>query len=266
MRGAVIAPVKAAGGVKRVLYALRCPYEYLVLYIGLMLFALPILTWSLGAAVLYRVLPRRIGAPLGQCVLTTLFKAYLCALKASGLVKIDLSALDALRDERSLIIAPNHPSLLDAVLVVSRLPRVVCIMKAEIQDNVMFGGGARLAYYIRNNSALGMVRSAAAAVRAGNQLLVFPEGTRTQQTAVNPFKGGFALIAKTAGVPVQTVFIETNSPFLSKGWPLFRKPTFPLIYRARLGQRFEVNGDVKTFVSDLESYYRQTLATGNMAA
>lgn len=264
--GAVIAPGKAARSWKRALCILRRPYEYMVFYSGLLLFALPLLTWSLLAVVLYPVLPRRISAPLGQSVLSTLFRTYLFALKASGLVKIDLGALDALREERSLIIAPNHPSLLDAVLVVSRLPRVVCIMKAEIRDRLIFGGAARLAYYIRNDSALGMVRAAAAAVGAGNQLLVFPEGTRTRQTPVNPFKGGFALIAKTAGVPVQTVFIETNSLFLGKGWPLFRKPTFPLIYRARLGQRFEVNGDVKTFVSDLEGYYRQTLVTDNMAA
>ena len=103
---------------------------------------------------------------------------------------------------------------------------------------------------------------AAAAVRAGSQLLVFPEGTRTRREPVNHFEGGFALIAKTARVPVQTVFIETNSLFLSKGWPLFRKPAFPLIYRARLGRRFEVKGDVKALVAELECYYRKTLAAG----
>ena len=80
-----------------------------------------------------------------------------------------------------------------------------------------------------------MVRVGRAAVRAGNQLLVFPEGTRTRQHRRYGFKGGFALIAKSAGVPVQTVFIETNSRFLGKGWPLFRKPVFPLVYRVRLG-------------------------------
>lgn len=263
---AVIPRIKAAGTWRRALCILRRPYEYLVLYAGLLLFALPLLAWSLLAGVLHRVLPRRIGAPFGQSVLTTLFRAYLSVLKASGLVRIDLGALDALRDERSLIIAPNHPSLIDAVLVVSRLPRVVCIMKGEIRDNLMFGGGARLAHYIRNNSALGMVRSAAAAVRDGNQLLVFPEGTRTLQPPINSFKGGFALIAKSAGVPIQTVFIETNSPFLGKGWPLLRRPAFPLVYRARLGQRFEVSGDVKAFVSDLEGYYRKSLASGSSAA
>ena len=48
-----------------------------------------------------------------------------------------------------------------------------------------------------------------------------------------------------------------------EGWPLFRKPAFPLAYRARLGERFEVTGDVKAFVADLEDYYRQTLAAGS---
>jgi 1-acyl-sn-glycerol-3-phosphate acyltransferase len=239
---------------------LRRPYEYLVLYGGLILFGLPVLIWSLCATVLYLLLPRKVSAPLGQHALTTICNLFLVVLKASGLVKFDLGALDALREERSLIIAPNHPSLIDVVLVVSRLPRVVCIMKAEIEDNMIFGGGARLADYIQNNSPLAMIRSAATAVRAGSQLLVFPEGTRTRQGPINSFKGGFALIAKTAGAPVQTVFIESNSSFLGKGWPLLKKPVFPLIYRARLGQRFEVNGDVRTFVSDLECYYRETLA------
>lgn len=248
--------------VNRVLTRLRLPYEYLVLYGGLMLFGFSVFLWSTAAAVLYPLLPRRFGSRLGQFAIMGLFRGFLGALKASGIVKFDLSALDALRGEGALIIAPNHPSLLDAVLVASRLPQVVCIMKAEIWDNLILGGGARFAAYIRDDSPFSMIRSAARAVRAGNQLLVFPEGTRTRPKAGYHFKGGFALIAKTARVPVQTVFIETNSLFLSKGWPLFRKPAFPLLYRARLGRRFDVQGDVKGVVADLECYYRETLAAG----
>jgi 1-acyl-sn-glycerol-3-phosphate acyltransferase len=205
------------------------------------------------------LLPRKIGLSLGRLAIMALFRGFLCALKASGIVKCDLSALDALRDEGALIIAPNHPSLLDAVLVASRLPRVACIMKAGLWDNLILGGGARFAGYIRDDSPFTMIRLAAAALRAGNQLLIFPEGTRTRHEPINRFKGGFALIAKTARIPVQTVFIETNSPFLGKEWPLFRKPVFPLNYRVRLGRRFEVQGDVKTFVAELECYYRQAI-------
>ena len=263
MRSATTAIRSASGqSVNRLWALLRPAYEYLVLYGGVLLFGLSVFSWSVVAAVLYPLLPRRLGSRLGRFTIMAIFRGFLGVLQASGLVKCDLSALDALRDDGALIIAPNHPSLLDAVLVVSRLPQVVCIMKAEIRDNLILGGGARLAEYIRDDVPFTMIRSAAVAVRDGSQLLVFPEGTRTRQPAGYHFKGGFALIAKTARVPVQTVFIETNSLFLSKGWPLFRKPVFPLIYRARLGRRFEVKGDVKALVSGLECYFRDSLVAG----
>ena len=237
----------------------RSIYEYLVLYLGLLYFTVAGITFTVLCAVLYIVLPRNMGVWFGRKAIGLLFRSYLAMLRATGLMKLDLSALDTLRGERGLIVAPNHPSLLDAVFVISRLPDIACIMKAEIRDNLVLGGGARLAGYIRNDTAGNMVREAARELRSGQQLLVFPEGTRTREKPVNAFKGGFALIAKQAGTPLQTVFIETNSPFLSKGWPILKKPQLPVIYRARLGERFEVSGDVKAFVSTLESYYRQEL-------
>jgi hypothetical protein len=67
------------------------------------------------------------------------------------------------------------------------------------------------------------------------------------------------LIAKHANVPVQTLVIETDSPFLSKGWPLFRRPTLPITYRVRLGKRFDPPADVPAFTAELDLYYRQAL-------
>ncbi|MBS1172971.1 MAG: phospholipid/glycerol acyltransferase, partial [Proteobacteria bacterium] len=119
---------------------LRVPYEYIVLYGGLLLFAIVCLAWSLPAALLYPLLPRRVAAPLGQFAIMAGWRFYLCVLQLTGIVRLDLSALDGLRDERGLIIAPNHPSLIDVVLLASRLPHVTCIMKAEIWDNILLGG------------------------------------------------------------------------------------------------------------------------------
>lgn len=264
MRPNVAAPCfPPKNGANRLVTGARLVYEYAVFWIGLMVLAVLLSCWNLLAAVFTLVLPRRTGAALGQRVIMSMSRAYLYALTLSGLVKLDLDALDELRDERALIIAPNHPALLDVVLMVSRLPHAVCIMKAEICGSALLSRAASLAGYIRNDSAVSMIRGACTAVRAGAQLLIFPEGTRSTRKSVNSFKGGFALIARNAGVPVQTVFIETNSLFLSKGWPIFRKPDFPLIYRARLGQRFEVNGDVKTFVGEMEAYYREALEPAN---
>lgn len=244
---------------RKIYKKLIAPYEYFVLYGGLLLFALMCLAWSIPASLLRHLMPEKTGERISQYAIMLVFRAYLAAIRMSGLVKCDLSALDVLRDERNIIIATNHPSLIDVVLIASRLPHIVCILKAQLLDNPLLGGGARMAGYIRNDSVGKLIRRSVAAVHGGNQLLIFPEGTRTISFPVNEFKDGFGLIARKAGVPIQTVFIETDSPFLGKRWPLLKKPEFPLVYRVRLGQRFEVTGDVKTFVTDLEQYYREQL-------
>ncbi len=239
--------------------AIRTIYEYAVLYTALLYFAVGGILFTVLCALLYVLLPRKAGTWFGRNAIGLLFRSYLAMLRGTGLMKLDLSAFDKLRGEKGLIVAPNHPSLLDAVFVISRLPDIACIMKSGIRDNVVLGGGARLAGYIKNDTSGDMVREAARELQSGRQLLVFPEGTRTRSGLINPFKGGFALIAKRAGAPVQTVFIETNSRFLSKGWPILKKPQLPLVYRARLGKRFEVSGNVKSFVAQLETYYRTSL-------
>ena len=238
---------------------LKSLYEYTVLYGGLLFFALICLAWSLPAGVLRRLLPQRIALRVGRYAIMLVFRTYLTVVRASGLVKLDLAALDALRDEPSLIIATNHPALIDVVLVGSRLPNMVCVLKAKLLDNPLLGGGASMAGYVRNDSTSMLVRESTVALHGGAQLLIFPEGTRTVQQPVNGFKGGFGLVAKKAGARIQTVFIETDTPFLGKHWPLLKKPEFPITYRVRLGRRFEPQDDVKTFVADLEDYYRREM-------
>jgi 1-acyl-sn-glycerol-3-phosphate acyltransferase len=229
-------------------------------YLGVVLFWASCLAWSVVSAILFRLLPRRIGAPLGRRMIMGGFRYYVATMHALGCFRLDLRALDALRDAGGLVIVCNHPSLLDAVIVISRLPRVVCIGKASLWDNWCLGGCMRLSGYIRNDTAVTLVKRATEALRDGQQLLIFPEGSRTAQPPLDRFKGGFALMAKAAGVPVQTVLIETRSRYLTKGWPLFRKPEMPLVMRARLGERFVVSGDVGAFSNELEGYFRRELA------
>ncbi|MEO5797107.1 MAG: lysophospholipid acyltransferase family protein [Rhodoferax sp.] len=239
---------------------LRHGVDALRLHLGLLLFAAVCMDWTVLALPLYWLLPRKAGTWLGRWGITLVFREYLRVLGWMGACQFDLSALDALRDQPGMVIAPNHPSLLDAVLVISRLPHVSCVMKAELMDNLLLGSGARLARYIRNDSLRSMVQLAVADVRKGNHLLLFPEGTRTTQLPVNRLQGTVGLIAKQAQVPVQTVFIETNSPFLGKGWPLLRRPAMPMVYRLRLGQRFDPPDNVEAFARTLEQYFQTELA------
>lgn len=223
----------------------------------LLAFALLSLGWSLPAALLAKLLPASVGEPLGQRAIGGGFRLYLALLQGCGMLRADFSALDALRDEQGLVIAPNHPSLLDAVVMTSRLPRVVCIAKASIWHNPLLGGGMRLAGYVRNDAPLTMIRNAAAALRAGRQVLIFPEGTRTPPgAALGPVTRSFALLAQQAGAPVQTVIIEMDPPYLGKGWPPLRRPPLPLHVRVRLGARFAAGGDARCLSEEVARHLR----------
>jgi 1-acyl-sn-glycerol-3-phosphate acyltransferase len=249
---------------RRVLDCVLSIYEYLVFYLGMLLFGLLCLSASLLGRVLYPLLPAVIGQRLGRRIIRTVFRVFLAVLTLSGRFRFDLRELDALRKEESLIIAANHPSLWDVVLIVSRLPNVACIMKGELLDNPFLGGGAHLARYIGNASARRMIMLAVSDVQCGSQLLVFPEGTRTDVHAaasVGPFRGSIGTIARRARAPVQTVLIETDSPFLAKGWPVYKKPRLPIACRVRLGRRFEACDHGPALVTELEQYFAAELSS-----
>ena len=197
----------------------------------------------------------------GQRLIHGLFVFFVSYLRCCGLLKLDASELSVLRDSRGVILVANHPCLLDAVLVVSQLPQVVCLMKGSLARNIVLCGTAYLAGYVHNESGLGLVRKCEQRLRQGANLLIFPEGTRSIGGQMHPFKMGFALIASQAQSPVQTIIITADSSYLGKGWPFFRKPSFPVRYSLRLGKRFvPVPGlDAKSLGGAIESYFHSVL-------
>ena len=245
--------------------SLRAAAAYLGLWFGLLACGAIFLGWCGIAFVISPLFEPSQRRRIGRLWMHRLFCAYLHLLDWCGLVKVDNSALTDLQHDRSLILAPNHPSMMDVILVISRLPNVGCVMKAELWDNVFLGAGARMAAFIRNDSPHSMIKQAVRDLQGGSQLLIFPEATRTVREPVNPLSGGFALIAKKAGAPVQAILIETDSPYLRKGWSLFRLPPMPITYRVRLGRRFEPRDDVESLVADMESYFTEELGAGRDA-
>ena len=238
---------------------LKVIYEYFALYSSLTLLGLICLSWSVFALPMYFLLPQRIGTAVGRRGSMSGFRLYAWSLSITRTYRLDLRDIDSLKGGPPMILAPNHPCLIDALLILTRHPNIVCVMKSALMRNVFLGSGSRLARYIRNDSPRHMIKESVAHLRDGGVLLLFPEGTRTTRAPVNAFVGSVGLIAKHAQVPVQTLVIETDSPYLSKGWPLFRRPQLPIVYRVRLGKRFDPPSDVPAFTAELDRYYRHEL-------
>jgi 1-acyl-sn-glycerol-3-phosphate acyltransferase len=241
------------------LRVLRRLFQRVLFYVLLLHLGAMSLTWNLVCLVLYPFLPRQQGLVIGRAAISSVYRGFWTCAQWLGLMRIDYTALDVLSHDAGLIIAANHPSMLDALLIIARVPRGVCIMRASLMRNPFLGAGARLARYIRNDPPRRMIRGCVANLKEGGQLVLFPEGTRTVCAPINRFRPGITLIAYLAQVPIQTVIIEADTPYLGKGWPIWRTPEFPMVIRMRLGQRFAPEADHQGLLERLEAYFAEEL-------
>ncbi len=220
----------------RCFQALRSSF---MLVVSMVYWAVGGLLFVLAGLLLVPVLPGERSRALGQWLLQGSFRFFVLLLRVSGCLRVEYHGLEALKSAQGgLIVAPNHPALWDAVLVISRVRGLRCILKASLMHNPFLAGGATLAGFIPNKPVQKMLQRSIEALRAGDRLLYFPEGTRTRKSAgpVNAFQGGIGIIATQSGAPVWPVFIETDSDYLSKGWPLWRLLDKPVRARIRVGE------------------------------
>jgi 1-acyl-sn-glycerol-3-phosphate acyltransferase len=234
--------------------------EYLITYGVLALLAVMILVWTVLALVLLAPLPRRRRRACARYSMMAGFRLFSRALVLTGAYELDLEGVDALRDGPPVILAPNHPSSIDAILLIARLPNLACVLKPELLGNLFLGAGARLAGFVPSAPPLRMTKAAVAELERGAHVLLFPEGTRSTRHPVDPLTGGVAVIARRARVPIQMALIETDSPYLGKGWPLWKAPRLPIRCRIRLGRRLEWDEDTDGCLERLERAYGEGLA------
>jgi 1-acyl-sn-glycerol-3-phosphate acyltransferase len=131
-----------------------------------------------------------------------------------------------------MVLAANHTSYLDAVVLVAALgPRVFSFAaKREFEANpvmrtLLRGFDAMLVERFDVQKSAEHADALAAAVRAGRSLIVFPEGTLTRNAGLAPFRAGAFQAAAQAGVPVVPVALRGVRSVLRDGtWYARRAP------------------------------------------
>jgi len=157
-----------------------------------------------------------------------------------------------------VVLVVNHVSLVDITCVLAQMPEALCIFKPAIGRNPVLGAGARRAGYLSSAGGHNLIRRAVEKVAGGQKLVVFPEGTRAPGRDLLPFKPGFALIARQAGVPIQLLRITTDSDLLTKGRPILQLPRFPAHVAITVGPLVEDAGagPPAELAATVEAWYR----------
>jgi 1-acyl-sn-glycerol-3-phosphate acyltransferase len=128
------------------------------------------------------------------------------------------------------VVVANHQSLLDT-FVLCNLPREMkWVAKRELFAIPLFGWGLSLAGDIclergDTASALAVLRKARRYLATGMNVMIFPEGTRSADGALLPFKPGAFKLAVETGAPVLPIAISGTAHGMPKGSPWVRPAT-----------------------------------------
>ena len=122
------------------------------------------------------------------------------------------------------LVCSNHQSYLDPVLVGALCPRRLNYLA---RDTLFHKGffGALIRFYDaipvkRDGMGISGLKETLKRLRRGELVLIFPEGTRTEDGNVATLKSGFCLLARKAGVPLIPVGIAGAYEAWPKGQQL----------------------------------------------
>ena len=207
-----------------------------------------------------------------QYAIQGFLRFYVSLLQGLGLIKLSINDIDRLTAIKGHLVIANHPTLLDVVLLMAFIPRVQCIVKHELWSSRYLGGVVRLAGYIPNNlEPEALLDACRNSLDIGDNLLIFPEGTRTRPGAALHFHRGFANIALLAKARIQLITIFCNPLTLTKGEPWWRIPLRRPHFRIAVGDELDAkrllddqsrSHAARALVRHIENYYGEQLATG----
>lgn len=152
------------------------------------------------------------------------FKFFVGLMALTGVFKFKLKELAHLKDLRGHLVLANHPSLIDVVVLISIIPNTDCVVKAHLFSNPFLRGVVTGTGYISNAEPDGLITDCEESLRAGNNLVVFPEGTRTKPGQDIAFQRGAANIALRCKAPITAVSIDVNPSSLTKSEPWYAVP------------------------------------------
>ena len=131
-------------------------------------------------------------------------------------------------DKRGVILAPNHASYLDPpILGISLKKRVTFLAKDYLFKNSFVGWVLRsiAAYPIKSGEGedIKSIRELIRLLKDGHWVVVFPEGTRTEDGSLRPAETGASFLAAKSGAYIQPVYIDGSFEAFPRSAKWFRR-------------------------------------------
>lgn len=173
---------------------------------------------------------------------------FLWILRILKRVQCDIKIQSTLNGSSCVIIA-NHPSLLDVVLLIATIPRINCVVKHSLSKNFFLFGAIKASGYILNTANEELLQNSIDALKRGELLLIFPEGTRTKDKIV--FHKAASYIALHGAKLLSAIFIKMSPQSLKKDSKWYNVPVQTLCYEISLQEQIKLDEFEATKIDSL---------------
>ncbi len=179
---------------------------------------------TLGLPLLRR-LPSRAPELRAQRLNHRIYRSWERFIVRLGVIDVHWSGLERIADTPPRIYVANHPTLIDAPLILARMRQGDLVVAREQARHWALRGAVAAAGYVSNAAGPGVVDACVARLRAGHSLVLFPEGTRSPPGALGPFQRGAAHIALRSGCELVPIVVRVEPPMLRKGQKWYDVPS-----------------------------------------
>lgn len=160
-------------------------------------------------------------------IIRNLFRIFLIFLRLAAF-RIDIGDYKKYSNLKSTIVVANHPSLIDIIILMSAIPNVDCIVQKKLFNSFLYKGAIKNLFISSGSNPYSIIEKCDISLSNGNNLLIFPEGTRTKSNGIvrNKLKRGAAQISLRTQRDILPIFIKTkNYVGLSKNDSVFKVHT-----------------------------------------
>ncbi len=164
-----------------------------------------------------------------------------------------------------VVLVCNHTTLVDTTAIISEYPHTCALAKAPYTGSVVVGPLLRLVGHVSTDTS-GSLTCAVERLRAGFDLLVFPEGTRSPPRGLNPFRRGAFEIACRADVPVVLLLSRCEPSALTKDRAFWDQPDEVAVLSIRptaLLEPRDFGMDSRALMKHVEEVYMQAIRDGS---
>ncbi|WP_394173866.1 lysophospholipid acyltransferase family protein [Thalassotalea litorea] len=234
-------------------------------------------TFAIGAAVLALVIfpmqrlfwkDAEMRKSIARRTVHFAFKYFIGLMKYTGTSKFIIENENQLKGLKGHLILANHPSLIDVVVLISIVPNADCVVKAHLFRNPIMKHVLKSTGYISNADPEGLLNDCKRSLDLGNNLIIFPEGTRTTPGEKIKFLRGAANIALRCDAKLQTVLLKMEPSTLTKNEKWYKVPPRRMNFFLKpLSQSVELSGSVedgltkrcRSLTKQLENFFQEHL-------